>query len=120
MTMSSSSHQRVRLFGAIILVVGFAVAGWVWLAQNAANGDESMLDSRKQVRQLQVYYGQSGVVFEQWTEWLKSLFHGKRLAAAIAVVSIIIALPCLVAADRVVAFVELMKTPPEPGGPSQG
>jgi|GEM_PF-6608575 len=123
-----SSQKRLHILGAVILVAGFAAAAWVWLAQdrldrdNAAQGggfeDSSILDSRKSARQLQVMYGQSGLIFEEWSEWLKSLFHGKRLAAGIAVIASLIGLPCLAFADHVLAFAAVLKTPPEENQPS--
>jgi len=56
----------------------------------------SPLDSRRQVRDVQLYYGNVGVLMEKADE----LLHGKPLAKTIAVVSVITAAGLFLVAAR--------------------
>jgi hypothetical protein len=79
-----------------VLVAGLVSAGLIWRAQDrldreaeAALADPaaplSPLDSRRQVRDVEMYYGKLGVL----TEEAEELLHGKPLAKTIGVVSIL-------------------------------
>jgi len=97
------SAQRVR-----VLVVGLGSAGLIWRAQDrierqdeaaqAANPADplSPLDSRKHVRDVEIYYGKTGVLVEEAGEML----HGKPLAKTIAVVSVMTATGLFLVAAR--------------------
>jgi hypothetical protein len=107
---TASPNGRLKIVGAAIFLIGLAVAAGIWIAQDRIDRQESRqgddpdqvatLDSRKDVRQLELYYGKSGLIAEGWTEWLQSLAHGKRLAATIAIVSAILGGGCFLAAAR--------------------
>ncbi|MGA2748650.1 MAG: hypothetical protein ABSG59_07740 [Verrucomicrobiota bacterium] len=97
--------------GAAILLVGLCSAYGIWIAQDRidrrnasvpsdAADQLATLDSRKQLRQIELYYGKSGVLVEEWTEWLEGLVHGKRFAASLAVTSSILGIGCFFAANR--------------------
>jgi hypothetical protein len=109
-----SLRARLNLLGAAILVLGLGAAAWIWIHQDRIdrqnadlNADQvGLLDSRSQTRQLEVLTGHSGVVAEQWAEWLKSLAHGKRLAATLAIISAILGVGCMVAGDHLLPYWE--------------
>lgn len=85
--------------GVVILLVGLGSGVLIWRAQDrvdreneaaqAANPSAPLppLDSRKHVRDVEIYYGKLGLLIEEADE----LFHGKALANTIAVTSVIIA-----------------------------
>jgi hypothetical protein len=86
----------LNLLGAVALLVGLVSAALIWQAQErierqeAAQGADSAaplspLDSRKQVRDVEIYYGKSGVLIEE----AEQLLHGKPLAKTIAILSLV-------------------------------
>jgi hypothetical protein len=110
---ASISPARVRLIfhllGLAILLGGYTGAILIWRAQDrldtagqsaAEAGLLSPLDSRKDTRQLETYYGKSGLLMESCLEWVESLAHGKPLAKTIIVVSSVAAIGCFIAAGR--------------------
>ncbi len=81
--------------GCVILLVGVVSAAWIWREQDLLDRQNEAtqaagsatplapLDSRKHVRDVEMYYGPLGVVVEK----AEGLLHGKPLAKTIAVVS---------------------------------
>jgi hypothetical protein len=107
--MKWSMRRRLNWLGAVILAAGLCAGGAIWVAQDrlerqnaGENADDNLLDSRKNIRQIETLTGKSGVVAEEWSEWLKSLVHGKRLAVTVAVGSAIVGIGCMLAADYLV------------------
>ncbi len=102
----------LHLAGLVILLAGYSGAALIWRAQDRIDQEEagnqaarnaaplSPLDSRKGTRQLEVYYGKSGLWMEGWLEWAESLTHGKPLAKTIIVLSSLTAIGCFIAAGR--------------------
>ena len=94
--------------GVVILLVGFGSGILIWRAQDriereneaaqALNPDDHLppLDSRKHVRDVEIYYGKSGVLMEEAEE----LLHGKPLAKTVGIVSVITATGLFLAAAR--------------------
>jgi hypothetical protein len=92
-------ENALRLAAGIVLVAGLLASGLIWRYQdrlerenpNGQAGDDdilgSPLDSRKQMREMELYGGQGVVLMEE----AKGLFHGKPLAKTVAVVSVITA-----------------------------
>ena len=92
-------RSRLNWLGVVVLVAGLGSAVLIWRAQDriereaeaAQSADPaaplSPLDSRKQVRDVEMYYGKLGVLMEEAEE----LLHGKPLAKTIAVVSVLTA-----------------------------
>ena len=99
----SMSLPRLRSLlnwsGVVVLLVGLGSAVLIWHAQDRIDRDEevaqtvdpaaslSPLDSRKHVRDTEIYYGKLGVLAEE----AEQLFHGKPLAKIIAVGSVLTA-----------------------------
>jgi hypothetical protein len=94
--------------GIIILVVGLGSAVLIWRAQDLIDRQNeaaqianpaaqlSLLDSRKQTRDLEMYSGKVGVLMLKAEE----LLHGKPLANTIAVGSVITATGLFLLAAR--------------------
>jgi hypothetical protein len=92
----------------MVLVAGLGSAVLIWRAQDRIEREDeaaqianpgaplSPLDSRRQVRDVEIYYGKLGVLMEEADE----LLHGKPLAKTIAVVSVITAAGLFLVAAR--------------------
>jgi hypothetical protein len=92
----AQARSALNWLAVLVLVAGLVSAELIWRAQDrldreaeAAQADPtaplSPLDSRRQVRDVEMYYGKLGVL----TEEAEELFHGKPLAKTIGVVSIL-------------------------------
>ena len=101
-------RSGLNWLGVMVLVAGLGSAVLVWRAQDRidreseaaqsadASAPLSSLDSRKQVRDVEMYYGKVGVLEEEAGE----LLHGKPLAKIIGVVSILTATGLFLVAAR--------------------
>jgi hypothetical protein len=100
--------------GALVLLVGFISATFIWRTQGQVgkeNDDEAAnpaaplatSDSRKQSREVEIYYGKTGLLLERWSERVEGLAHGKPVAKLIAVVSSLTAVGCFFVAARLKA-----------------
>jgi hypothetical protein len=91
-----------NLVGALVLVTGLGLAGWIWHTQGgAAEEDLSKLglalapeDSAKYQRDVEVYYGKLGLLTDKWTRQLEALGHGKPLAELIGIGSLLASVAC--------------------------
>ena len=101
----------LHLIGVVILLAGYSSAILVWRAQDRIdqmNADQTAneaaplrtLDSKKDSRQVEVYYGRTGLLLERWTEWAGSLTHGRPLAKVLIVFSSAAAIGCFLVAGR--------------------
>lgn len=94
----------MRALAAGILALGLAVSAAIWVL--APDQDEaadrlmvqSLENSRRYQLELQRIGGKAAVAAAQFDEWFDSLWHGRRLAATLAVISIAGSLVCLLAA----------------------
>jgi hypothetical protein len=101
-------RATVNWFGVVILLAGLGSATLIWRAQDRIEREDeaaqtansatalSPLDSRQQVRDVQIYYGNLGVLMEK----AEGLLHGKPLAKLIAVGSVITATGIFLASAR--------------------
>ena len=89
----------VNLLGLTVLVAGLGSATSIWLDQDridrqksaqGTNGAEppSPEDSRRYTHDMELYYGETGMLMEKWKHWLAAMTRGKPLAETIAVVSL--------------------------------
>lgn len=101
----------LRLLGVVILLVGLGVATLIWQAddrsaqadaEQAANPAMPLatMDSKKQSREVEIYYGKTGLLMERGREELRRLTHGKPLAISLALVCGGSAWICFLMADR--------------------
>jgi len=77
-----------------ILAVGFAIAAAIYVSARAAPGNPlgyEPEDTKKYVHDLEVYGGKANVLAEELRHWLGSLWHGRRLAATVACLTIVAA-----------------------------
>ena len=101
-------RSGLNWLGVAVLVVGLGSAVLIWRAQDRIDRENaaaeyadpaaplSPLDSRRQVRDVEMYYGKLGVLVEE----AKELFHGKPLAKTIGVVSVLAAAGLFLVAAR--------------------
>lgn len=99
----------LNLAAMLALLIGLASVVIIWRAHagDQQTGDEQIInaeapltlsDSRKQRREVEIYYGKTGLLFEIWSEQAADLFHENPLAMVTAIGSGILALGCFVAA----------------------
>ena len=103
---SSRAPVRTRLMlnllGVVILVSGLGSATSIWLAQDridrqrSAGGTDvtgplSPEDSRRYTHDVELYYGQTGLLVDKWRRWWEEMTQGKPLAEIIAVASLVAA-----------------------------
>lgn len=106
-------RTSLYLLSCIILLVGLGSAALIYRA--AANtpgkvlgydqGDGSVYpvmpeDSKKYLRDMELYGGKANVLTDELRRWLAGLWHGKSLAYTIACISALIALGVFSAAAR--------------------
>lgn len=111
---STPSARRgliLNLLGFLVLLVGFGSAVFIWQAQdridrqarNAGTTDIAAAplapeDSRRDTHDLELYYGETGLLMDKWRRWFEGLAHGKSLAKTIAVLSLVGASGCFFSA----------------------
>jgi hypothetical protein len=94
-----SRRLRLNLLGAIILIAGLSSAASIWLEQDridrqkSARGDNSAeplspQDSRRYTHDVELYYGETGMLMEKWKAWFRNMTQRKPLAETIAVGSV--------------------------------
>ena len=92
-------HLLLNLLGVIILLSGLGGATSIWLAQDRidrqmaaggtdATGPLSPEDSRRYTHDVEMYYGETGMLMDKWERWWERMTHGKPLAETMAVVSL--------------------------------
>ena len=87
-------QARVRAGAFAILAIGFAAAVVIYLTAQPPPGNPlgyDPADTKKYLRDLEVYGGKSNVLATEFREWFDSLWHGKRLAFTVAVITLLAA-----------------------------
>jgi hypothetical protein len=99
------SDRRIylNLIGAVILLGGLGSAILIYLT--AENGSNNILgyvegngspypvtpeDSKKYLRDLELYGGKANVLADEFRRWFVGLWHGKSLAFTVACITILI------------------------------
>jgi len=105
----STVQLRLYVVAAAILLGGLLSATWIYLAATddvsdsdifsyeIVNGQKYALkksDSKRYQSEMERLGGKFNVTLDEATDWLSSLWHGKRLAYTIAVLAILAALAC--------------------------
>ena len=69
-----------------ILVVGLALAIFIYVGAGPADDSsaERLEDSKRYLRQMELYGGTANVLASQIREWFDGLWHGRRLAFTVA------------------------------------
>ncbi len=106
-------HILLNLISAIILVVGLGSA--ILIYQTAQNNSSGVLgyeeeggsvypimpeDSKKYLRDLELYGGKANVLMDEFRRWFVGLWHGKSLAFPVACISILISFGFYYAANH--------------------
>jgi hypothetical protein len=92
----------LNLVGVVVLVSGLSGAASIWLDQDridrqqAAQGTNaadafSPEDSRRYTHDVELYYGQTGLLMDKWKRWFDDMTHGKLLARNLAITSVLMA-----------------------------
>lgn len=84
------SGRRLRLLAVAILAVGLGSAAGIYLAADARPGYERE-ESKQYLRAMELYGGTANVLAGEAMEWFRSLWHGPRLAATVACVTVLAA-----------------------------
>jgi hypothetical protein len=100
----SSPARRLRIAGTLVLVLGLAAAGLVFLRTGApGNGDipgyVPAEDTKVYAMQMERIGGQANVMAYQVTVWFEDLWRGRELAYTLAVLSLLAAVACFYLAD---------------------
>jgi hypothetical protein len=107
--------QRLYLAGFAILLAGILSAAWVYLNATDEDSDNNVVsvqivaghryvltkdDSKRYHYDMEHLAGKYGVVADEVQQWLSGLWHGKQLAYALLLLSIIAALGCFLVAQH--------------------
>ena len=86
-------HARFRPILIAILVVGLGSALLIFLFAEIAPANPlgEPGESKMYVHDMVLYGGKTNMVLGEFSEWLGSLWHGTRLAATVAVLTLLLA-----------------------------
>ena len=87
-------QARLRVGTAAILFVGFSSAIWIYLTAQAVPGNPlgyEPEDTKKYVHDMELYGGKANLLASELQQWFGRLWHGKRLAFTVAVITVIVA-----------------------------
>ena len=98
----ATTRLMLKLLAVVILVSGLGAASSIWLAQDrlerqrsaeGANLTEPLSpeDSRRYAHDVEVYYGETGLLMDKWKRWFEEWTQGKRLAVLVAAASLVLA-----------------------------
>jgi hypothetical protein len=93
-TWAVNPQTRLRGGVLVILAVGFASALGIYLTAQPPPANPlgyEPEDTKKYVRDMEVYGGKANLLASEVRHWLGSLWHGKRLAFTVAVLTVIAA-----------------------------
>ena len=113
-------EARFRISALAVLVIGLASAVAIDLSAQPPPGNPlgyEPEDTKKYLRDLEFYGGKGNVVATEFREWLASLWHGKRLAYTVAVITVAAAGALMFLATHVPTDAEPdldERAPPEP------
>jgi hypothetical protein len=101
---SQPLHVRVHRYGVAILVIGLVSAALIYLlAPEDPNADAAreILSGRAYEYNVERIAGTAAVYTGRFNQWLGSLWHGKQLAATVAVLAVVLALLCFLLARMI-------------------
>ena len=92
----------LRVLAVTILVSGLGSAISIWLAQDRIDrqtraegtniaGPLPPEDSRRYTHDVEMSYGETGLLMDKWGQWWEEMTRGKGLAKTIAVTSLVLA-----------------------------
>jgi len=87
-------QARLYLCGALILLAGLGAAAVIYLAAGdapEAAPEFAIEDSRRSLRDLELYGGKANVLAAEFMAWFGGLWHGRSLAATVACITLALA-----------------------------
>jgi hypothetical protein len=120
-------QRRLHLTGIVLLAAGLPAAGLVYLKAPASRNDGGAIgymvdgggsyavkpsDSKGYNYQMEILEGKEGVMLAEDMDWFHGLWHGRRLASTLAVLSVGGSLACFLLARLLLAFPPLPASPP--------
>jgi hypothetical protein len=86
--------RRLQIIAVTILIAGLATATGIYMS--AARSTDDMVayeieHSKQYRRTLELYGGKANVIAVELTQWFDSLWHGTRLAYAVACATVLLA-----------------------------
>src|SRR5712691_5422261 len=87
-------EARPRVGALAILVIGFATAVAIYVTARPPPGNPlgyEPKDTKQYLRDVKLYGGKANVLATELREWFDSLWHGKRLAFTVVVITVIAA-----------------------------
>jgi hypothetical protein len=120
----NAANRRIVFFllGAALMVTGLGVASFLYitadppgdvLGYETDGGNISPVrpaDSRKYLRDLELYGGKSAVLADEFRRWFTGLWRGRPLAVTVALLTVIVSF----------AFFSAGRRPPRQGTPDPG
>jgi hypothetical protein len=89
------SFRRLRAIVGSILAIGFGSSVFIYLFAKPESANPlgyDPLDTKKYLRELEVYGGKSNVIATEFRQWFVSLWHGKSLAYTVAWITLLLAI----------------------------
>jgi hypothetical protein len=88
------SPSRIRAATRAILLLGFAAAVVIYLTAKPPPGNPlgyDPMDTKRYLHDMEVYGGKANVLAAEFRDWFDSLWHGKRLGATVAMLTVMAA-----------------------------
>ena len=111
---SGPLQARRRLIAVAILLVGLGSALVIYLTATPAPANPlgyEPEDTKRYLREMEVYGGKANVLASEFRKWFDSLWHGERLAVTVVCLTLVLLLFFLFASTPL---------PPEEGASPQG
>ena len=86
--------ERLRRVVALILVAGLASAAVLWVTAPPPSGEAGGYrpeESKRYLREMEVYGGKSNLLATDLRQWFESLWHGRSLAFTVASLTLLLA-----------------------------
>jgi hypothetical protein len=90
---TSNAPRLVRRTGLALLLIGWIAAACVFFTAPADPRADTVAQQRE-MRELERLGGTATAQTVRFDQWLGSLWHGRRLAATLAVLSLVVAAGC--------------------------
>ena len=87
-------RRQIRHIAVMILALGLGGALTIYLTVGPMPADPlgyNLLDSKKSLRELELYGGKANVLSVEFQQWFSGLWHGRTLAATVAVLTVLLA-----------------------------
>ncbi len=107
-------QSRFNLIGTLVLVIGLAASAWIFFTGGDDASDVigyeivdgksypvTTADSKLYRHDLERFGGKAAIFADDLARWLSGLWHGRRLALIVAVLTIAVAFAFFRAAERI-------------------